>query len=141
MCGPPWYDEQNGHADVGQHREEHDDISTIISNNNNYYYHYYYYRGYNRVRRRFLFHRNFIGVQLFYSFVHLCNRFPVRASARMRACPPPALFLLYLLSKGAWPICERCQGALPKSNDAANDDKAAFAHWRMSYDIADGGSG
>ena len=21
MCGPPWYDEQNGHADVGQHRE------------------------------------------------------------------------------------------------------------------------
>ena len=21
MCGPPWYDEQDGHADVGQHRE------------------------------------------------------------------------------------------------------------------------
>ena len=21
MCGPPWSDEQDGHADVGQHRE------------------------------------------------------------------------------------------------------------------------
>ena len=21
MCGPPWSDEQGGHADVGQHRE------------------------------------------------------------------------------------------------------------------------
>ena len=24
MCGQPWCDEQDGHADVGQHREHHD---------------------------------------------------------------------------------------------------------------------
>ena len=29
MCGHPWHDEQDGHADVGQHREHHD-IDTVV---------------------------------------------------------------------------------------------------------------
>ena len=28
MCGPPWYDEQDDHADVGQYREHQDIQST-----------------------------------------------------------------------------------------------------------------
>ena len=30
MCGPPWYDEQDGHADVGQHREHQTSRRTTV---------------------------------------------------------------------------------------------------------------
>ena len=30
MCGTPWYDEHDGHADVGHHREHHD-IADVIA--------------------------------------------------------------------------------------------------------------